>query len=376
VQNKLGSTKTPGNGEAFGVLRLDAAAIASVFDDAWERNSHGKAVSGHRTLEASPIPEFARSSNKHDRGDNNMQKWLAAILAICSLMATPVSGLVQQNCPPNSLGPGDYTFTLQSGGLTRSYDLHVPNGVSSATPASLIVDIHGFTQTKEDQARRSDFKSLSNANGFLVAYPQGINNQWNAGDAIFLGDPNINDVAFIRALVADVARRVRIDHSRVYATGHSNGSMLTHRIACEAADLFAGIAGMSGGLQFSNFNDCRPSRPISVKMYHGLNDNIVPYNGGGIGFRPIRDTFDFWARTNQCSGTPQIFTNGRNKCETYTNCANGTQVSLCSLVALHNNIYDLRVLNVSSDALSFFRQFRLPLPDADRDGIPDLDECR
>ena len=305
-----------------------------------------------------------------------MRKWLASLSIICSLSASPASGLVQQSCPPNLLGPGDYTFTVLSGGLSRAYDLHVPNGIKSASPPPLVVDIHGFTQTKEDQARRSDFKSLSDTNGFLVAYPQGIDNQWNAGDAIFLGNPNINDVAFIRALVADVAGKVRIDHSRVYATGHSNGSMLSHRIACEAADLFAGIAGMSGGLQFSNFGDCRPSRPISVKMYHGLNDSVVPYNGGGIlGFRPIRDTFNFWARTNQCSGAPQITSFGRNMCETYTNCANGTQVSLCSMVAMHNNIYDINALNVSSNALLFFQRFRLFLPDGDGDGIPDIDEC-
>jgi poly(3-hydroxybutyrate) depolymerase len=305
-----------------------------------------------------------------------MRKWLATILVVCSLSASPASGLVQQSCPPNQLGPGDYTFSVLSGGLSRAYDLHVPNGISSASPRPLVIDIHGFTQTKEDQARRTDFKSLSDSNGFIVAYPQGIDNQWNAGDAIFLGNPNIDDVAFMRALVADVAGKVRIDHSRIYATGHSNGSMLSHRIACEAADLFAGIAGMAGGLQFSNFGDCRPSRPISVKMYHGRYDTIVPYNGGGtVGFRPIRDTFNFWRATNQCTGAPQVTRIGLNTCETYTNCANGTQVSLCSMVAMHINIYDINSLNVSSNAVAFFQRFRLPLPDADGDGIPDIDEC-
>ena len=303
-----------------------------------------------------------------------MRKWLATALVIWSLSAIPALGLVQQTCPPNQLRAGDYTFTIQVDGLNRTYDLHVPTGISATSPPPLIVDIHGFTQTKEDQARRSDFKSLSNTNGFLVAYPQGINNQWYAGDAIFLGDPDIDDVGFIRSLVANVASKVRINHSRVYVTGHSNGSMLTHRLACEAADIFAGIAGMSGGLQFSNFGNCQPSRPISVKMFHGLNDNVVPYNGG-LGFRQIRDTFDFWAKTNKCSGTPQVTTNGRNRCETYTNCANGTRVSFCSLVAMHNNIYDVKALNVSNDAWSFFQLFRLPLPDADQDGIPDIDEC-
>ena len=273
-----------------------------------------------------------------------MRKHLMIMLIVGSFLTTPAAGLVRQS-PTNPLGPGDYTFTIQSGGLTRAYDLHIPGNVSRTNPVPLVVDIHPYTATKEFQAQQSDFKTLSNANGFVVAYPQGINNQWNAGDAIFLGDPRINDVAFIRAMVAEISSRVRIDRTRVYATGHSNGSMLTHRIGCEAADLFAGIAGMSGGLQFTNFNDCRPSRPISVKIYHGYNDTVVPYFGG-LGFEPIRDTFEFWVQQNRCSGAPQITTSGRNRCETYTNCANGTQVSLCSLVATHFNIYDVRALNV------------------------------
>src|SRR5262245_49476876 len=141
-----------------------------------------------------------------------MQRWLTTILAIWPFLVIPGSGPAPQKCSPLSLRPGNYTFTLHVEGqrLNRVYDLHVPAGVSRGDPMPLVVDIHAFTRNKEDQARRSGFKSLADANGFLVAYPQGINNQWNAGDAIMLGDPDIDDVAFIRAVVADVARRVRI----------------------------------------------------------------------------------------------------------------------------------------------------------------------
>lgn len=305
-----------------------------------------------------------------------MQKLVSVFFWISLTVAMTSNGLGQQTCPANSLRPGDYTLTLQVDGRNRQYDLHIPAGVSSANAVPLVVDIHGFTSNKSQQAQLSQFKTLSNANGFVVAYPQGINDQWNAGDAIFLGDPAINDVGFIRAMVADIARRVRINRSQVYATGLSNGSFLTHRLACEASDVFAAIAGMSGGLQFRNFDACRPTRPLTVKMYHGLNDRIVPYDGGGSsGFRPIRDTFEFWARTNRCVGTPQVMVNGQNKIETYTNCAAGTQVSLASLVSSHTGIYRVAALNSSADAWAAFKQSRLPLPDADQNGIPDSDEC-
>ena len=50
----------------------------------------------------------------------------------------------------------------------------------------------------------------------------------------------------MRAVVADVQRRYSVDPQRVYATGMSNGGMLAHRLACEAADVFAGIAAVAG----------------------------------------------------------------------------------------------------------------------------------
>lgn len=305
-----------------------------------------------------------------------MQKCLAILITIGMMLATPVRSLAQGSCPPNQLRPGDYSMTLQVDGRNRSYDLHIPASVTSGAAVPLVVDIHGYTSNKSQQAQLSQFKTLSNRNNFIVAYPQGIRNQWNAGDAVFLGDPNIDDVGFIRALVADVAKRVRVDRSRVYATGLSNGSFLTHRLACEASDVFAAIAGMSGGLQFRNFNNCQPVRPISVAMYHGLNDSIVPYNGGGAaGFRPIRDTFEFWARTNRCSGSPQVSTSGQNMIETYTNCAAGTQVSLASLVSTHTGIYRVQAVNASSNAWAIFQKSQLPNPPVDQGGAPTADNC-
>jgi polyhydroxybutyrate depolymerase len=49
-------------------------------------------------------------------------------------------------------------------------------------------------------------------------------------------------VDFVRALIGKVAEVVPVDRRRIYATGLSNGGMMAHRLAAEAAELIAAVA--------------------------------------------------------------------------------------------------------------------------------------
>ena len=80
---------------------------------------------------------------------------------------------------------------------------------------------------------------------------------------------NVDDVGFIRALVSYLHSLVNIDARRIYATGMLNGGILSHRLACEAADVFAAIGPVAGTL---NFPACDPSQPISVIEFHDTAD--------------------------------------------------------------------------------------------------------
>jgi len=154
---------------------------------------------------------------------------------------------------------------------------------------------------------------------------------------------NVDDVGFIRAVVAAVEAQVSIDHQRIYATGRSNGGALTHRLACEASDLIAAAATFAwpGPLVA-----CAPARPIPVLMTHAVNDTVVPYAGGHVFLNPAAPTvpsaateFEAWRVRDGCTGAASDVTEhpaALSECEFYTTCSAGVQVGLCSVQATDN----------------------------------------
>lgn len=284
---------------------------------------------------------------------------LLAPALVASLLACLASYAAAQ-----VLVPGDHSRSLVVDGTTRTYLVHVPpsyGGGASAVP--LVIDHHGFTSTAEVQAAISGFKLLSDTEGFIVVHPQGLGNAWNGGICC---SSTADDVAFIRALVAKMHEEAAIDARRVYATGLSNGGAMSHRLACEAADLFAAAAPMAFPISISPPSACVPSRPIPVLTFMGLTDTIVPYGGGA--FPSAAATFSHWRSVNACGAdTPEVHDpSGASYCDIDLSCAPGVQVGLCSITSTSPAPYEGHVLYINPDfnlsvvAWSFLSQSALP----------------
>jgi polyhydroxybutyrate depolymerase len=147
---------------------------------------------------------------------------------------------------------------------------------------------------------------------------------------------NIDDVGFVRAIVPDLQSLVNIDAKRIFATGMSNGGILSHRIACEAADLFAAIAPVSGTL---NFSPCNPSQPVSVIEFHGTADQHIPYDGGfgpkslvNVDFASVQDSVGFWVSFDGCQSQPQANSFEDIRHEIWTGCTSSTSVELYTII--------------------------------------------
>ncbi|HEX2678434.1 MAG TPA: PHB depolymerase family esterase [Polyangiales bacterium] len=220
---------------------------------------------------------------------------------------------------------GNTTKTMMWAGAQREYIVHVPASVDGKKAVPLVIDIHGLTSSDTAQAGLSGWREKSDKEGFIVVHPQGLGNSWNGG-SLCCGSSlsgKVDDEGFMREIVKQMEKDACIDPKRVYATGLSNGGAMSHLLACRAADVFAATAPISMG---NGTMPCQPTRPISVIMFRGTADTLVPYNGGT--FPSAMADFDQWKMLSSCTGTP---TTTHGVCQTYTQCKDNVEVTLCTI---------------------------------------------
>ena len=231
-------------------------------------------------------------------------------------------------CAGKSAMTGESNKMIQVGGTSRTFILHIPSTYTGATAVPLVLDFHGLGGTGSGEKGTSGFAALSDRDGFVIAWPNGIDNAWNIGPCC-TNSRDVDDLGFAKGMVAAIAATACIDPKRVYATGFSMGGGMSHFLACNAADLFAAVAPSSFDLLVDDEEPCHPSRPISVLSFRGTNDTVVPYAGGKgsagkVTFLGAMGTLMKWAELDMCTGTPT--TSGTE--QLYTQCAAGVQVGL------------------------------------------------
>lgn len=243
-----------------------------------------------------------------------------------SAAATPPATRATASAGCGATGPNDPApeprgtpteRSLVSGGTTRTFQQVVPTA-AGATPVPLVVDLHGYLSGAAGEAAITNLGVLAESAGFVLVTPQGSSDKpyWNAAP-----DPTLpDDVAFVSALIDDVAARLCIDPARVYVDGFSNGAFLASLVACRLADKVAAVAAVSG-LVFPA--GCAPGRPIPVLALHGTADRFVTYDGSpnvaletlswndesrrafaGISFAPVTTSLARWGQVEGCTSPP------------------------------------------------------------------------
>lgn len=248
---------------------------------------------------------------------------LRRTLGLCVLLW--LAGFVAGGCDPRRVsspgamwkaGTSDHEVRVQSD--DRGYVLHVPaaprrNRLAIAVAYPLIVVLHGSGADGETVERQSGMDHLADSLHFVVAYPNGatrifgLGSDWNAGKCC--GNParaNVDDVGFIRAVVADVSKNLPIDRRRVYVAGFSDGGRMAYRIGCDASDLVGAIGVVSGSLVDDS---CAPARPVPLIAFHGTSDSEVSYGEEAEGVQPkamiassasLPPSVRYWATTDKC----------------------------------------------------------------------------
>ena len=191
----------------------------------------------------------------------------------------------------------------------RSFEFHVPAGLPLAPPPPLVLAFHGGGADGKAMRLLSNLDARADREGWVVAYPDGLDGNWNDGrdaPAIRAQRDRVDDVGLAAALVDHLVAAAGIDRARVFATGFSNGGMLCHRLAVERPDLVAAIAPVSGPMP-APLARRRASLPVPVLMVHGTADPIVPYDGGAVmgdadrgRVASLEETAAYWRQANRC----------------------------------------------------------------------------
>jgi polyhydroxybutyrate depolymerase len=196
--------------------------------------------------------------------------------------------------------------------LAEELRVNTANGLRTAivrpadeARAPTVIVLHGALISAEYTVRWYGFSEAARRYGFAAVFPRGIALQWNDGrDAWMSG---VDDVGFLKRLARELVARGTADPARLYMVGISSGGMMTFRMLCEAAELFAGAGTIIASMPAAAGAKCRPGRPVPVVMFNGTADPLVPYRGGGVGFGgwqgrvwSAEGTAAFLARGNGC----------------------------------------------------------------------------
>lgn len=230
---------------------------------------------------------------------------------------------------------GSFTFD----GGTRDYFVILPRNYSDSVDFPLVLYLHCYDWTAEQGMDYTKLHQVADTAGYIVAYPSAIPN-WNSGigDSPWYRTPHHDDVGFLNTLIDTLLQNFRIDHTRMYACGYSNGGFMSYRLASELSHRIAAIASVGGVMAHSVAATLNPYRPVSILHMHGTGDAFIPLRGNEY-LPSVDSTLRHWIAFNDCMDTvttvlPDIDRDDRctvHKID-YTNCSENSIVTYYKVV--------------------------------------------
>lgn len=300
-----------------------------------------------------------------------MRKKIGIVISIIALTGVSLSvanaqGLLRERIKErikerraDSERKNDPTFFIMHQGITREYKVHLPSGYNKNTTFPLVIFLHGGGGSMQE-VYKEGMDKMSDKHSFILAIPQGSGKKilgktigsWHSGNwsgwstlnpgsscCGYAGENNIDDVGFIAKMITEIKKNYAVDEKRIYATGISNGAMMSYRLACELSDTIAAAAPVAPPFVPEVCAQC--PLPVSIIHTQGTADPCALYEGGTcdscLGSKPIaaqsaKGMVNFWAKKNACSTEPTtIYKKGNAHCELYAQCQGGTEVEFCTI---------------------------------------------
>jgi polyhydroxybutyrate depolymerase len=280
-----------------------------------------------------------------------MLRALATLTALC-LAAIPIAFAAphpSDHCPAGRRGQANTEakcFAVEHGGLERTFLLYAPARPSTPLPLILLLHGGGGNGSGMEKLTERGFNRMADRDGAVIVYPDGIGKGWNDGRTDLRSKAvtdQVDDIGFLRELPRQVTQIVPINLSKVYAAGISNGGLMSYRLACDAADVFAAVAPVAANISVELAPRCQPVRPIPIAIINGTDDPIMPWAGGAVKVLWMKRgmvlstqaTLDEWLQLNHCEpahvvGGPLLAQpdDGTSVVQHSAQCARGSEVNL------------------------------------------------
>jgi polyhydroxybutyrate depolymerase len=194
-------------------------------------------------------------------------------------------------------------------GTERTAVLHRP-ATAAAGPRPLVIALHGQGGSGADFRRWAGLDPVADREGFVAVYPDAVDGRWSYGRPIILpmpalGNETVDDLGFLRALVAHLVGRGIADAAKIYVYGVSRGGLMAFTMACALDDVIAAAAPVVTGMTVHQREDCKPTRPVPIVVIAGTNDTTQWYDGwlfpaGRL--LSVPESLEFWRLQHRCTG--------------------------------------------------------------------------
>ncbi len=256
------------------------------------------------------------------------------------------------NSPTDVLGAFN-SKTLQHEGIERTYHVYLPTAFDKSKAGPMVLALHGGGGTGmnfPEDVSAGTMITEAESRGVVLVMPDGLDKRWNDGRTEhFGGDRMYDDVGFISTLIDTMIQDYGVDSDRIYATGISNGGLMSVRLALDLSNKIAAIAPVTAQLSKA-VEAIVPDLPVSVMIVNGDEDPLVPYDGGCIdivllpGCRgevlSTQESIAKFSAYNQCTSPAEIepiideVPNDGTSIEVtrHTACADGAEVVLVKVI--------------------------------------------
>ncbi len=257
-------------------------------------------------------------------------------ILLIGLITACKSTQAQERDPPREQESGSDGFgKLLYQGRFQTYYLHTSKSYQPNRRMPLVLVFHGSRGSGRAIADITHFNELADQKGFIVVYPDGIDHYWNEIRRYSSSQVDVDNVSFVKALIAHLKQIRNIDSRRIYATGFSSGAILTQTLACKLSNRIAAFASVAGTLPANIASSCQPQTPVSVLMLNGTGDESVPYVGGKVDdvrkVVSVPKTAELWRQHNGCASKANSNYGTQVEISHYLGCRGGSEVILVTV---------------------------------------------